>query len=612
MRYHLSVLFVFIGTLSIAQPLQPIFNKSFEPSFFDYFRSSGQKNFYLSPDASTILVNSDLGYTVLSGTNGEVIAQGEHVGKTNALNASLLGILRNRSLNRADAIENVRFDEGTEYLVFEEEGVVVFLDWNVSQNIVKAISLENGRELWRKESYRFSSPSKEQYVDLALSMAFNMRLNRTQPRDIAAKNVRLQGYGEGVQTSNYASAIALGFLTPLTGYQSFMLLLADGTYATLDLLTGEEKWSYQDPLTMGFSEISEDGDLVIVNFNSSYLQKNERLILNLDPETGEERWRSSHLANFREGRTYLSGNRLICDYYGAEVFDLATGERVLLTVDEKVIKTQNRMTAMFNSSADGGRGTEAIASPSVVLGDRLYASVFKQGKRAFANDGSSKALVQAFDLKTGRLLWESDKLKAGTDLSFASEEKVFVRQGKAFGKSALMVLEATSGRLIGETETIDGFIYREGAGDILADGYLYRGGKKSVYAFDQSTLQLEQEFDTRKLSVGKLDVMLPAGEQLMTIGTKGMAFFSGESGQQHAVETSKVYGSYWNDQYAFLFLQKKTLAIDLDSQSEQGSISLVPERPEDDFDPGAEFLFSANGGYLMTIREGQHVTLYRN
>ncbi|MEM9986081.1 MAG: PQQ-binding-like beta-propeller repeat protein [Bacteroidota bacterium] len=570
MRYHLSFLFVLLATLAMAQPLQPVFNQSFEPSFFDYFRSSGQKNFYLSPDASQIMVNSDLGYTLLSGSDGQVIAQGEHVEKVNALSASMLGILRNRSLNRSDAIENVRFDEGTEYLIFEEEGVVVFLDWNVSQNIVKAVSLKDGQELWRTEKYRFSSSSKEQYVDLALSMAFNMRLNRTQPRDIAAKNVRLQGYGEGVQTSNYASDIALGFLTPLPGFQSFMLLLTDGTYVTLDLLTGAEKWTYQDPLNIGFSEISEAGDLIIVNFNSSYLQKNERLILKLNPETGEEIWRTSHLANFRQGRTHLSGNRLICDYYGAEVFDLTTGERVFLTVDEKVIKTQNRMTVVFNSGGEGGRGTEAIASPSVILGDRLYGSVFKQGKRAFANDGSGKAIVQAFDLASGRLLWESDKLKAGTDLSFASEDQVFVRQGKAFGKSALMVLEAKSGRLLGETETIDGFIYREGAGDILTDDYLYRGGKKSVYAFDQDNLKLEHEFDTRKLSVGKLDVMLPAGEQLMTIGTKGMAFFSGESGQKNAVETSRVYGSYWNDRHAFLFLQKKTLAIDLASQSEQG------------------------------------------
>lgn len=612
MTKYITLICIMATLGASAQPLEPVFEKSFAPSFFDYFMSNAQKDFYLSQEFGCMMINSDLRYTLISTKDGNVIGTGDHLSKVNALSASVMGILRNRSFNREDAIEKVRFDEGTEYLVFEEAGIVIFLDWNANVNRIKAVDLGTGNVIWSTDKYRFSSSSKSQYVDAILGMSLNMRLNRTTPRDIAAKSVQVQGFGEGVQVANEASAVGRGFMVPMSGTGHFLLRLADGSYVALELGTGAEKWTFNGVSSIGFSGMSQDGSLILVNYVPSYLQKNERLILKLDPLTGKELWRAEHISNFRQGRTYLIGDRLVCDYYGAEVFDLKTGERIMLTLDERVIKTQNRMAALYASDADGSRGTAAIASSSVVEGKVLYASVFKQGKRSFANDGSGKAIVQAFDLTSGQLLWESEKMKAGTDLSFVSPDFVFVRRGKAFGSSSLFVLDAHTGKLLTETESIDGFIYRASAGDVLTGSSLFRGGKKNVYTFSTENWLQQEAYRTDKLSVGKLTAMVPASDHLMTIGTKGLVFFDGKQAQGQALETPKIYGSYWNDQTAYLFLQKRTIAIDLESRQEVASISVVPERPHDEFDPGGEFLFSRDGSLLAVIRGGQYLTLYRN
>jgi outer membrane protein assembly factor BamB len=605
MNRFLLILAVCLSSQLMAQPLQPVFEQAYEPQFFDYFLSSGQKNHYLSPDGQRMLITSDLRYSLIDANQGDILAEGTHLAKSNAGINQLFAFMKQGSFNREDAMERARFDEGTEYLVLPEADLVLMLDWNVSDNVVKAIDLHTGEVKWTVDRYRYSSSSRSQFVDLILGVANAGRLQRETPQDLAVKSTRLQGFGAQAYRSEVASPAARGFLTPLTG-TGLCLLKVHDRYVALDLETGAERWVYdQRVLNFGFAEMSDDGALVVVNFNSSYWQANERLILKLDPLTGEEIWTAQHLSNFREGRTYLMGDRLICDYYGAEVFDLETGERLLLSIDERTVKTQNTVTAMFNASASGGRGTEAIASPSQVYGDFLYTSTFRLGGRTYANDGSSKALVQQYSLRSGEQLWESDKLSVGTDLSYANATHVFVRKGKALGKSQLYVLDAKTGEELAETETIDGFIYRAGAVDVLADGFLFRGGKKDVYAFSTQDWDLTQTYDVKDAKVGRLQAIMPAGSAMMALGDKGLALFDGRGQAQQVIQTDRIEGSFWNEAYGFLFTDRGTLAVDLVQHQPAGSLNLSPSEQ-------ALFLFSADGSRLAIIEGGHTLRVFAN
>ena len=596
------IIFLFLTFVHVAlfsQSLQLKFEKSFTPNFFDYFLSAADKQFYLSDDGIRMMINSDLKYQIFSTENGELVGEGEHVKKQNAGIASLFGILKNRSFNREDAIEKARFDEGTEYLVFQEEGLIIMLDWNKDENVIKALDLKTGELKWKTDRYRYSSSSKSQYVDLILGVANAGRLQRNTPRDIAYNNARLQGFGEGGIPNQDASPAARGFITPMSGSGSFLMRVQE-KYVAIDLQTGTEKWVYdQRKINIGFSEMANDGNLIIVNFTSSYLKANQRLIIKLDPQTGKEIWTAEHISDFREGRTFLHQDRLICDYYGAEVFDLKTGQRVLLSISEKTIKTQNAMTSMFMSDASGGRGTQSIASPSFVEGNFLYTSVFKLGKRIYANDGSSKAMVHKYNLQTGAKIWESNKLPIGTDLSLATEDFVFVRQGKAMGKSALLVLDPKSGEVIAETDNIEGFIYRAGATDMLAGEYLFRSGKKNIYSFSTQNWKLSETYKSKDLLVGKIQALLPADNDLAVIGDKGMNFLSGGK----MIHAGSVRSSFWNSDYCVLFLNNQTVIVNLKTNQEVGRLDFAPN--EDTI-----VLFSQNTNTLMVVKEKKNLLVY--
>lgn len=604
--YRFIVLFLLCCSSSVlAQPFQLEVEKSFPPQFFDYFLSADQKDVYLSPDGMRLFINSDLRYQILSASTGDILAEGKHVNKQNAGIASIFGMLKNKSLNREDAIDKARFDEGTEYMVFPEENVILILDWNLDDNILKAIDLESGDVLWETNRYRYSASSASQYVDLMLGMANVGQLRRNRPADIARANARLQGYGTQTGISQDASPAALGFLTPMPG-TGLCLFRVQDSHVAIDLKTGEEQWLYdQRKINIGFADMAEDGTLIVVNFHSSFFKSNDRLILKIDPQTGKEIWATEHLSNFRAGRTYLVGDRLVCDYYGAEVFDLENGQRVFLTIDEKIVKRQNAVTTAFMSDATGGRGTASIASPSVVEGNHLYASVFKLGKKRYANDGSSKAIILKYDLQSGDLIWESEKLSVGTNLNFVSKDHVFVRKGKALGKSSLIILDTESGNLLNETASIDGFIYRQGCADILTNDYLFRGGKKNIYAFSSNDWELSKKFDAKASKTGKLQAMIPSDQYLLSIGDKGAAFFDGHGQAQKVIQTPAVHGTYWNQRFCYLFTEKGTYAIDLHSQQEAARLPLVPG--EDIL-----FLFSEDGQRLIVFRDQQHLSSYTN
>ena len=272
MNHLLLFLFIFIPLGIQAQPFQLIAQTDFPPQFFDYFLSSEQKDFYLSSDGKRAFINSDLKYSLVSATDGTILAEGKHLPKMNAGIASLLGMIRNKSLNREDAIEKVRFDEGTEYMVFEEDGVILMLDWNRKQQLVKAIDLTSGELLWQTDRYRYSASSASQYVDLIMGMANAGYLHKKRPAELAAANAQLQGYGNHAFIADEASPVAMGFLTPMKGTDLCLLRVQD-SYVALNLQSGNEQWTYdRRPLNIGFAEMTQDGNLLLVNFHSSYLK----------------------------------------------------------------------------------------------------------------------------------------------------------------------------------------------------------------------------------------------------------------------------------------------------------------------------------------------------
>ena len=110
----------------------------------------------------------------------------------------------------------------------------------------------------------------------------------------------------------------------------------------------------------------------------------------------------------------------------------------------------------------------------------------------------------------------------------------------------------------------------------------------------------------QKLSqTGKLQAMIPGEDHLMTIGDKGVAFFGGSGEAGHAIQTSAVQSSFWNETHCFLFTDRQSHAIDLKSRQVVASLPFSPNEQID-------FFFSADGRSMLLIKNQSQMMFYSN
>ncbi|MEM8567952.1 MAG: PQQ-binding-like beta-propeller repeat protein [Bacteroidota bacterium] len=571
---------VLIPLISTSQELKLKYKQELSDKAMDIFVDAKLRQFYMTATGDRLLLNSESGYFVYDLQNqGKLIGEGDHVLKSNFV-------------TRESTSGTVNLEEGVEYHVFEEENIVIFLDWNLTKNVVKALDLTTGKELFVLDNYRFTTSADKQVLKaLASVTATQVTQEALLNSGINAGTVGMTVLSTGVTQSQYNSTGFSTYATPLEEAGK-LLVKTKGGLICLSVSSGKELWTYKSDITIGFAGMPDSKSLVLVNFQSDTFKKNERLIVKLDLETGNELWRVEPLNKFKENRTYLVGNRLICDYFGAEVFDLNTGKQLLLSIHPKAGKSSNLMSS-FMANNDGSRSSASISSPSLVHNNYLYTSTWKNGPRDFPNDGSGKASFQKYDLRTGEKLWEASKIAKGVDIAFADDSHLFVRKGKAFGKSSLFVLNAQTGKVQTETDNIDGFVYRQGASDILTDKYLYRSGKKSIYAFDKQNWKVVGEFDGRDAKIGKLQASGQAGDNLMLIGDKGVAFFSPQGKLINSANLN-IATAMWNNLKCFAFSGNKTEVFDLNATNK---IQDIPQTVTN----GSLFLISDYADRLSVI-----------
>ncbi|MEM7109465.1 MAG: hypothetical protein AAF519_14665, partial [Bacteroidota bacterium] len=137
------------------------------------------------------------------------------------------------------------------------------------------------------------------------------------------------------------------------------------------------------------------------------------------------------------------------------------------------------------------------------------------------------------------------------------------------------------------------FVYRQGAGDILTDKYLYRSGKKSIYVFDKENWKVVSEFDGRDAKIGKLQATTQAGNNLLLIGDKGVAFFSPEGKMLNSANLS-IFSAAWNNRKCFAFTGNQTQVFDLTSTSKIQDIAQTVTN-------GSMFLMSDDAAKLGII-----------
>jgi len=611
----MKALFVTITLILIA--INSIFSQSFElryekefPSdLMEYIIGANQRDFYASANGQYLIYNTDKACVVLDG-QGNTILKKQYVAKSNKASGFATDFIRNDVRNPmvAASLPDISFEEGSSFYTFEEEGVIVLLDYNLEINEISAYSLASGEELWSTRELRYTAAKNDQLAKMLLSVA----VNKIQ-QDISfggaglATGVAFGSIAQNTIRNGFGAPFAEGIMATLPGTGKFIIKVQD-ELVCLDLKTGQEQWRYSDyDFNIGFHQMVNNGqDVVMLHFNPSYLKGNKRLMVNIDINTGSVNWQTEFINDFKVDRTYVVDDRIILDYFGTEVYDLNSGEQVFLSVSEKNMKRANTMGTMFMNNSDGTRSTRSMVSPSFPdpESNALFTSTWKMGRMEMPNDGSSKPLIHKYDLQTGKKLWSSEKLKKGTSLEMLTDKAVICKQDRGSGNFIYFVLDKATGKVIHETDKLDGYAFRNGAGTLFHKGHLYVGVKNGVLVFDTNSWRITNQIETKSARIGKLQSMGITGENLMIIGDKGLAFYNPDGEAIGNVSIDDIKGSVWSDQLCYVITPNQISAIAIEDKSMAGNLPFSPMNKNN------EIFFSDNGKFITVVENLKEVLQY--
>lgn len=528
--------------------------------------------YYLSNEGDFLVINTPDWYRLISGLDGKTLASDEHMKKSagRGIASALLGSSNSGALMDGEALK-----ESSGFFAFEEENVVLFLDWTLEQNKMIAYDTQTGEKLWGTTDYRFTPEKDGQMYSILASIAVSSALSRAASATAATASGMHVSVDLSYMPTSYGSQYARAFVTPLHGTGNFILKTGNNHYC-LNIRSGEKIWKYDDyPVNIAEAHMVPKENLVaLVNFNPAYFAKSDNYVIFLDVNTGEEKYRIEHLNNYVQNRTFIRGDRLVLDYYGLEIFDIKNEERIVLSIDPKVVKASNAVSSLLGSS-DGEKNKTSMALPSVI-GERIaYTATNKVGNRVYPLTGGGRNIkLHAYDLKTGEKRWSTNELENGSQPLDLASGQVIMKHQKGLNKHIFYGVDIKTGELQGSTDKIKQYLLRDDAGFVTLRNSILFSGKKGLYLYDLKNWSLIDEIDVKDADIGKLQAIDVSDDGLFMVGDKGVAFYDEQGNFTGNLKIPRVEGSVWTNDAMIVFTKKDIESVSLNEDKKTGSIEM--------------------------------------
>ena len=570
-RFKLTLLAFILAFTGTSQSFNKVYEKAVDRPLISLIDGE-EVSYYLSNSGNYLVINSPERYQIISGNDGEELASGSHMEKSGSVSfaSAVIGGSAGGSLIDGEALK-----ESSGFYAFEKQNVVVFLDWTLDKNVIKAFDSETGEKLWETSGYRFTPGSDKQVASLLATIAVSNAVRSAIPASGMTSSGVYYSVDMNYLPTSYGSQHAKAFITPLEGTGSFLLKAGD-ELVCLNIRSGQEKWTYSDyDINIAEAHMVPGSDLVgLVNFNPSFFAKSENLVIFLDTKTGEEVQRIEHLSNYVKDRTYIRGKTLILDYYGVEMFDIETGARLTLSIDEKVVKTNNTMMSLLGSQG-GEKNQTSIALPSVIGNKAVYTATSKMGRRTYAmTAGGRNVKVHAYDLETGEEIWTSKELEKGAHPVDLAGRQVIMQEPEGFRKNIFYGLNTETGEKSSPTDKIKYYLLRNNAGHKVVDKTIVISGKKGLYLYDLTSWKEKDEVELKKKEIGKMQAMDVNNAGMFIVGDDGIGFYDEQGNFEEALEIKKLEGSVWSDEIFIAFTKKNIVAVDLKERKKIGHLEL--------------------------------------
>lgn len=556
-RPLLLTLFLLSFSAIFGQSFNKVYEKQNNEGLFNFVKEE-KGSYYLAHSGEYLIMNSPGQFGIVDGNTGELITSGKHLEKDKGAQ-----LISNIMYGKTPGFmaDGEALKESSGFYVFQDEKVVVFLDWTLDKNIIKAFDLKTGKKIWETNRYRYTPEKNDQMASVLATIAFNKAVGG----EIVRSGTTPSGAYYEIETDLYQQSVgskdAQAFITPMEGTGNF-LLKVQKKHVCLDIKTGEEKWMY-DGYPINIAEnymIKDNKEMVLVNFNPRYFGKSENLIIKLDTKTGEELVRIKPMTNFVENRTYVTENRLVTDYYGIEMYDLNTGKRILSNIDERIIKARNTMAALGDENNSG-----VLSYPSFVENGILYTGTSRIGRQIHPmKAGGRNITVYAYDTETGKEIWSTQKPEHKSQMVDLTDKYLILKYQKGLNKHVFYGMDKETGKITGESDKIKQYLLRNGAGYIVSGNSVFISGKRGIYVYNLNTWKEVSELDTKKADIGKLQAMSLMKNGLFVVGDDGVGFYDEKGKHLKSLIVEDIEGTVWSDKLLMAFTGDEIIAVDLE------------------------------------------------
>jgi|GEM_PF-6499577 outer membrane protein assembly factor BamB len=544
-----------------AQKYELIFSQKIDVDFKDYFLGEGEKQFYLTNSGEYLVANNVNRYFIFHPESKTLIKEGEHSPKINKAvsliqsNANMGGLF-------------VQFDEGVAFYVLEEEDLIIFFDWSAGRNEIKAEKISTGEQVWITDDFKYTSSFSQQLFGSAFGLGGSVaeEANYTRPQ---FEDDKMRTFGQNHYLSSSSTQVARHLMRYLSPTKQILLVDTDGL-AAIDIETGQQQWRYENQsLKMGEIHYVEDSnDIIYINQKNRFAPRSDaeiilassgknddKTIVRIDTESGEIRWETEFWGDFQYDKSHVIDDRLVLDFSLIESFNLETGEKIFSSMAESDAKIEK----LVEKAKHEVNMLMQMEAPAVFESDQvLYTTNFLTKSVGF---GVPEPELVKYNFQTGEEIWRSQPIAKKSQLYYQNNKHVILERSKGIAKTSLIGVDKESGKQEFETDFIQNYWFRNGAGTVFTQDAIYRSGKKSTLVYDSHSFKLLKEFDTKSSNIGKLQAMFPVNNKIAYIGDKGLAYFNKEGNIDTELEAKNIQAAFWNSDVSIIFDRKEILIV---------------------------------------------------
>ena len=439
-----------------------------------------------------------------------------------------------------------------QYVRLPKSGIVLISDYSAKMDVIRARDLVSGKEIWSIRDH----PWTQKFQRAAESAIMGRLAARVLAKTDGSTKV------EQIELAHISD-----LLHPLPSGDG-VLLRHLGGLACFDLRTGEKRWNIAQFTGDGIRNVTQlpDGDIVVTaglvtkqSEGAIKILVPPHPIVRIDPVSGDVRWLTTYAVDGWVDpdvniptHVEAHGNRLIVHRVHTQVFDMETGELIYRHVAYPSLAGKHRLAV-----ADGI--LYAVVNPQLETPPRMFET----------SSGPPPTYLRAIDLADGRVLWESERSSSNIHGISITGDRLLVAASGAIAPDGhgIIALARGDGRLLWKSPGFDQptkqrrWSFAERIAPVWVSNMLI--GDTAVYAASGTKLYALSAADGSVLATANHDVqdlglvhrIHEAGEQVMVIGTDGLALY-GKADGSLAFKTPRARVSDYSIAGAHVFLRR--------------------------------------------------------